>query len=519
VVKEKRGTKLRFFLGEKMNTKNKTSNKASVIPECSYRESMFLDPRLKISGMTILLVVVLISSIALSGCDKASYPEAFVESSIKEICEKEYKIQGVEVKFAGRTIGVFLPLKKLFVTDLKQEVLSGNVGNLDSLFEPDPEAMDQLENVLFTISRVLLSSDKPIDFYILQATDVESTGLQLALTGYVADIRRVRLWDISRTEYRKRVLHELKFDRSVLWERPVRDLLTAAQTGVPYEELIDRHFSIAPTPANLSPLFYDFLTTLEHKDHLAIEIKEMRSRSYRDLQALVYVRLVENYEPRAVIPLTSYSYPSGTELEYLFVVGPSQKRFKISQVIPFYYLDENRQFQKISLPEELKLDQNVKSWPEHFEVEEIKLGEFLARQLNRRIQGVLLGDERIHNTVRHAQINFAYRSGDDGVSNPEEPNFALHFDFLTKSMEQVSQRTADDVVYDEDVLYLLNLIIREFAGLVRSYQFRDYDYLDLVWEAGGGASVLKLAQDRLDLFREKKLSIEALLEPPSRSLF
>jgi hypothetical protein len=151
-----------------------------------------------------VLLVIFSAFIALSGCNKASYPEARVESSIKEICEQEYKIKNVEVKFAGKTIGVFLPLKKLFATDLKQELLSGNISNLDSLFEPDPEAMDQLENVLFALSRVLLSSDKPIDFYILQATDVESTGLQLVLTGYVADIRRVRLWDISRTEYRKR---------------------------------------------------------------------------------------------------------------------------------------------------------------------------------------------------------------------------------------------------------------------------------------------------------------------------
>src|SRR3990167_3663286 len=156
----------------------------------------------------------------LTGCDKATYPEHKVEEAIREICRQEYKIEDVEVKFAGKTIGVFLPLKKLFTTDVRQELLSGNVSSLDSLFEPEPQAMEQLENVLFTISRVLLSSDKEIDFYVLQATDVESTGLQLVLMGYVPDVRRVRLWDISRTEYRKRVLHELKFNRSVLWQKP-----------------------------------------------------------------------------------------------------------------------------------------------------------------------------------------------------------------------------------------------------------------------------------------------------------
>ncbi|MBI3999378.1 MAG: hypothetical protein HY351_02080, partial [Candidatus Omnitrophica bacterium] len=52
----------------------------------------------------------------LSGCNQSTYPEDKMESAIKEICSKEYKVDDVEVKFAGKTIGVFLPLKKLFTT-------------------------------------------------------------------------------------------------------------------------------------------------------------------------------------------------------------------------------------------------------------------------------------------------------------------------------------------------------------------------------------------------------------------
>ncbi|MBI4358268.1 MAG: hypothetical protein HY584_03120 [Candidatus Omnitrophica bacterium] len=447
----------------------------------------------------------------LAGCDKATYPEAKVESAIKEICSKEYKIENVEVKFAGNTIGVFLPLKRLFQTDIRQEILSGQVANLDSLFEPEAEAMDQLENVLFTISRVLLSSDRKLDFYVLQATDVESTGLQLVLMGYMDDVRRVRLWDISRNEYRKRVLHELKFNRSVLWEKPVRGLLR--DVGVlDFDELTRLYFARRPTPDSVSPLFYDFLISLEDKEVVRIAIEEMKSRSYRDDQALVYVKLKETFEPRPGTSAVTFSYPSGTELEYMFVVKPFERQFKIAQVIPFYYVDDTKQLRKVPLPPELDLDKNLEAWPERFQVDEIFLGEFLARQLNRRVQALLLADERIRHTVQHAQINFNYQHRPDEMGSArDQPHFALYFDFLTKGMRRESQKTIDQVISDEDVLYLFNLILREFADLVRSYRFDKYQYLELVWEPGGASAILQLFPERLDLFREKKLSIAGLL--------
>ena len=60
------------------------------------------------------LFLILAVCLFFSGCNKASYPEEKVESAIKEICLKEYKIDHVEVRFAGKTINVFLPLEKLF---------------------------------------------------------------------------------------------------------------------------------------------------------------------------------------------------------------------------------------------------------------------------------------------------------------------------------------------------------------------------------------------------------------------
>ena len=462
--------------------------------------------------LSFILAFLLLPSF---GCH-VSYPEEKVASAIKEICSKEYKIEDVEVKFSGKTIGVFLPLKKLFTMDVRQELLSGNVANLESLFEPEPEAMEKLENVLFTISRVILSSDREIDFYVLQATDIESTGLQLVLLGYVPDVRRVRLWDISRTEYRKRVLHELKFNRSVLWEKPIRQMFELANEGNLNFENAKRFFSVpALTPEILSPLLYHFMSSLETKNDLKIELNGIRSRVYRNNQSLVYAKITEHYHAKPDAPSGSFLYPSGTTLEYLFVVEPSAKQFKIAQVIPFYYVDENNALKKVPLPADLDLDRNLDSWPERFNLEEVQVGEFLARQLNRRIQAILLSDERIHHTIRHAQVNFSYRKPTELISG-SRPYFSLYFDFITKNMRKT--RTLDYVIADEDVLYLMDLILREFADLVRSYRFSNYEYLELVWEPAGADSILKLFPERLNLFRERKLNITTLLERPSTSI-
>ena len=496
-TERKRSKRLRFFI--EMKTKAE-ENRSSIVSDF------------------VLIPVLLAASLFLAGCNKASYPEDRVASAIQEICRDEYKVEDVEVKFAGKTIGVFLPLKKLFTTDVRQEILSGHITNLESLFEPEPEAMEQLENVLFTISRVLLSSDKPIDFYVLEATDIESTGLQLVLMGYVPDIRRVRLWDISRTEYRKRVLHELKFNRSVLWEKPVREFYRDV-SNLDFKTLTDAHFLIPPSPETVSPLFYDLLAAKDDKENLRVVPNDIRSRSYRDAQALVYAKLTESYDQKPGVEASSYLYPSGTMLEYIFVVEPTEKQFKIAQVIPFYYLNQEKKLEKIPLPSELQLDQSVNEWPERFSVEEIMLGEFLARQMNRRIQAALLGDERIHHTIRHARVNFSYRHGAEGKSGfHEEPFFALYFDFLAKGMKP-SRRTMGDVIFNEDVLYLFDLILREFTDVVRSYRFGDYTYLELIWEPGDASTVLRLGPDRLDLFRTRKLNVSTLLESPSHSIF
>ncbi len=450
-----------------------------------------------------------------SACGRATYPKEKVAAGIKEICEKEYNVQNVEVKFNGKTIGVFLPLKKLFTSDIKKALLSGNAANFQSLFEPSPEAMEQVEDVFFAISRVLLSSDEEISFYVLEATDVESTGLQLVLTGYVPDVRRVRLWDISRSEYRKRVLHELKHNRAVIWHKTIRRMFQKAPTSNA-EELAELYFAAPPELESVSSLFHNFLTTLEQKQNLNVEIEDIRSHALGENQALVYAKLKETYESNPLTSKSDFLYPSGAELEYIFALTPMNDQFKIARVIPLVFLDENGQVKRTAFPPELGLEENLASWPSDFDVEDIQLGEFLARQLNRRVQELLVSDERVRHTLSQARFNFAYYHRPEDLQEASKPYFAFHFDFQSKGVKNGLQ-SAEQAVQDEDILYVLNLALREFVDLARSYRFDEYGHFDLISDTAGLSYRLLLKVENLELFRKRKMDISGLLQAPFTS--
>lgn len=449
-----------------------------------------------------------------SSCGRATYPKEKVAAGIKEICEKEYNVQNVEVKFNGETIGVFLPLKKLFTSDIKKALLSGNAANFQSLFEPSPEAMEQVEDVFFAISRVLLSSDEEIEFYVLEATDVESTGLQLVLSGYVPDVRRVRLWDISRSEYRKRVLHELKHNRAVIWHKTIRQMFQKAPTSNA-KELTELYFTAPPEPESVSSLFHHFLTTLEQKQNLKVEIEDIRSHALGENQALVYAKLKETYEPKPLPSKSDFLYPSGAELEYIFALTPANDQFKIARVIPLSYV-ENGQVKRTAFPPQLGLEENLASWPSDFDVEDIQLGEFLTRQLNRRVQELLVSDERVRHTLSQARFNFTYYHRPEDLQEASKPYFALHFDFQPKGVKSGLQG-AEQAVQDDDILYVLDLALREFVDLARSYRFDEYGHFDLISDTAGLSYRLLLKVENLELFRKRKMDISGLLQAPLSS--
>lgn len=447
-----------------------------------------------------LLSLTLLFLTSLWGCTNShspSYPADRIKESLLEICRKEYGINELEVKIEDTTLGVYFPLSSLFADDLKEAIKSGQVNDLGGLFQPSPEAIDKIENLLFAISRVILSTDRKIDFYVLQVTDIDSTGLQLVLKGYIEDIKRVRIWDISRDEYRKRIVHELHLNQAVIWHRPVRRFFEDLE-NLPIEDVRQKYFGDTLTTAAIKRLFFEIIAPEDPRVAPKIKwnILNMRSIDLDKNAAVVYAKVRPVLDQHEKLDLVK------EDLEYLFLCSIQDSDSKIVRIIPFQYKDANDAWTKISFPKELQIEQNLSEWKEEFYLEPMDLGDFLADQLTRRMQAIIGTDERIQNTFRELKIDFLY----SGISNP--PKFSVN---VQANLRDPAAEELETLSSHEDMLYVLDLASKEFVKLVRGYQFDAYDYLTLNIASEPVPWIFD--RDRLELFRRNKLDMRGLLTP------
>jgi len=441
-----------------------------------------------------LLLAVLIAALAFSGCYQKSYPGDRLKESLGEIAQKEYGISEVDVKIVGKTIGVYLPLDHLFSADFRESLMSGKVNNIENLFIPSEEAMEKIEDVLFSLSRVLLSTDRDLAFYYLQATDIKKTGMQLTLKGYVNDIKRVRIWDISRGEYRKRVINELRFNRPVVWHQPVRRFFKDLET-LPVSFIRDKYFDETIGIEAVENLFMNHVMSNAKEEALyKWEITDIRSAPIRKNEVVVFAEVLPQ-----IFQDEDY-LAQGSALKYLFIVSASAQEPRLTRVIPFQFVNDSGDAQEIPLPPELQLsDENV-HWQREFELEEIRLGPFLAEQLTRRLQALLSVDERIHSTFQDVKLEYRYH----------EDNLPSYFSLnLEAYLSDPDMQQIGSVVQHEDMIYLLSLAFREFVEVMRSYDFGDYAHLKL--NIAHGQHPWVLGRDHLELFRKKKIDFQGLL--------
>jgi hypothetical protein len=143
-------------------------------------------------------IFLLLGCLLNNGC-APTYPKERLTQSLVEVCKREYKID-VQAKLLGRTIVVFIPLEELF--DFKLDIL--------------PNAVEKIENVILTTSRVLFSTDAKLDFYMIIAADIKTTAAELILVRYVDDVYKYMHGWINRDDYRKRVLWQVNFSPKLL---------------------------------------------------------------------------------------------------------------------------------------------------------------------------------------------------------------------------------------------------------------------------------------------------------------
>ena len=432
----------------------------------------------------------------LAGCFKDTYPGDRIREAIADICRSEYGIDQIEVRTAGDTVGVYLPMDKLFAADFKEVLKTGQVGNLEKLFEPSPEAFDKIENVLFSISRALLSTDKAFQFYVLAAADVRQTGQQITIIGSVNDIRRVRIWDISKNEYRRRIVTEWGYNPLALWHQPVRQFFRDLET-LPVEAIRRQYFNDEVSNDVIQNLFFNRLLTNPGKTgQTRWEFLDLKSLPLQKSERVVFAKMRPALSSEAKRP----TLPDPV-LRYLLLISLKGDHPQLVRVIPFQFLDAGGDLKEIALPDDLEFNEEDENWEEEFQFGEIKLGPFLADQLTRRIQTMLTEDERIHNTFKDLKLDFQYEDAEP------PPYFSLNIDAVLQDAQAGETPMA---AYHEDLAYLIRKILPEFLLVVKSYRFDRYEFLKLnmIQES----FERNLAPGDMESYQKKKIDLKTLLK-------
>jgi len=431
----------------------------------------------------------------MSGCGSATYPEARCKEALQEIALKEYKIPHVEVEFAGTTLGVFLPLDKLFETDLKEALLSGKVTDMESLFQPTEEAIDKVENILFSMSRIMLSTDKKIDFYYLQATDLEQSGMDLTFIGQIDDLKRVRFWDIPRSEYRKRIIHDLHMNRAALWHRPVRHFFKDLNEASA-DDIQTRYF---PKTAQAKWAGEFFFTDAGGKGtprgRAKWTVLDLKSIAIQDNDIVVFAKA--GVAPKD--PADAGVKPK--EMEYLFQISTEGDTEKIRRIIPMAYLDDKTATPDFTFTREM-VTKSLSNWETEFKTPDITMGDFLSRQFTRRFQMTAAEDERISNTFSNVKL---------AVRFDPEPQPGFLFDAVAPLKDPKETAYSSKQGVHEDVLYFWEQVAREFVEVLRSYSFQDYKFLKFQLSHDGKPLTWVATREDLELFRRHKKTLREIL--------
>ena len=205
----------------------------------------------------ISLLSFLICLLNLSGCGP-TYPKEKIEESIIKICKNEYKLD-VKVERAGKTVAIYVPL-----TDF-----------LDLNFSITEPAIEKINDVTTSASRVTLSTDADIDFFCIIAHDVRIPEMQMIVVRYINDVKRGFLGDISRGESFKRMVIDFRLNPQAQKERAIKEVFEKMTLDKKWQEDVMNDF-FRSEPGGLGDIGYwnnrFYIKDISLSEFLAAEI-------------------------------------------------------------------------------------------------------------------------------------------------------------------------------------------------------------------------------------------------------
>lgn len=184
-----------------------------------------------------LLVTSCSLLVTITGCGP-TYPKEKFKESIVRVCKNEYHVD-VKVETIDKTVAIYLPLPNL----------------IDFTFAITKEAGEKINDVILTVSRVALSTDARFEFYVVIAHDTRIPEIQIVIIKSVDDVRRFMLNDISRGEYAKRMLIDMRFSPQAQKERAIKDVFEKMSLDPKWQEQVMNDF-FRSEPTGLGDIGY-----------------------------------------------------------------------------------------------------------------------------------------------------------------------------------------------------------------------------------------------------------------------
>jgi len=404
--------------------------------------------------MRMLMTVYILAM--LSACNTPTYPKGRVEESVIKLCKEEYGLD-VKVKIIGSTLGVFIPIKGLIDPDLKLNQKAG----------------EKIEDVALSIHRVVTSTDMPLKFYTLVARDIDMPSGEFVLTGFIYDVIRVRLLDISRDEYFKRILRDFKFNPVVSGEQKIRTIFEALNKNSDEVQHIKYAFY---------PLFFISKELTQKIEVVDIDYKEISEQ-----EVLFYVKTKEFYEPLPQFEAYRAIFPPGFLNEYLILTNISMFPNQIKEIIGKYFYSGNEIRQR-------DLKQVFDNYHDIGYIgidglpkKDLQSDWFLSQQLSRRIKLVFEENKKLKG---HFRVDFCRGSFE---------NKTFNFEFFI----------SPDISSDRTDIDIYSNILKLIGTVLHRYSFEDFDAVNLI-NTYDGKRVF-VTKDALENFRRGKIKITDII--------
>ena len=214
--------------------------------------------KIAFSFLTGALVLCVLSQ---TGCGP-TYPKEFLDEAVVQLCKEEYDID-VKVELAGSTIAVYLPIENLF----------------DQNFGVPEETRDILNDVILSVSRVTLSTDAVINFYLVIAQDPRLPEIEIVIVRYLSDLKLFHFGQISRGEFANRALIERKYTPQAQKEKILKSIFGQLKVEES-EELMDEF--MAKDISTIGDIGYwngkFFIKEIMLEEFLAVQIADRSAR-------------------------------------------------------------------------------------------------------------------------------------------------------------------------------------------------------------------------------------------------